>query len=740
MLNKELNSVLNEALEFAKKSRHEYVTIEHVFFSLLTNDQAIKILQKCGADTAFLLERIKTHLDSVFKPLAEENYHDPFETVALARVIDSMITHIKGADKKQASVGDLLAALFEEERSYSVYLLKQQGVSKLAILEAITEEKHEAEEVTSNTPKEDGDLANYTINLNELARNGKIDPVIGREEELNRVMQVLCRRKKNNPLLVGEPGVGKTAIIEGLALRIVNDETPEILKNASLFSLDIGALLSGTKYRGDFEKRLKGVLSELEEIDNAILFIDEIHTIVGAGSTSGGSMDLSNLLKPALASGGIKCIGATTYGEFRNFFDKDKALSRRFAKVDVEEPSIDDTYQIILGLRDKYEEHHSVSYSDEALRTSVELAKKYINDRFLPDSAIDLIDEVAASFHIENDKKRDVTVEDIEHVVAKIAHIPSRQVSSDDRSVLKNLESDLKKVVYGQDKAIQEVAKAVKRARAGLGRPHAPIGSFLFAGPTGVGKTEVAKMLAETLGVHFERFDMSEYMEKHNVARLIGAPPGYVGYEEGGQLTEAIRKHPYTVLLLDEVEKAHPDVMNILLQVMDSATLTDNDGVKTDFRNVIIIMTSNLGVKAAPQVGFHKEETHKAESAIGDFFAPEFRNRLDAVVHFKPLSEEVMIHIVEKFLGELEAQLAEKEIKIEATLEAKKYFAEKGFDPALGARVMGRVIQDEVKTPLTDEVLFGALQEGGIVHLSMKEDKLYIDYESAKQTADSVDS
>jgi len=735
MLNKELNSVLNEALEFAKKSRHEYVTIEHVFFSLLTNDQAIKILQKCGADTAFLLERIKTHLDSVFKPLAEENYHDPFETVALARVIDSMITNIKGADKKQASVGDLLAALFEEERSYSVYLLKQQGVSKLAILEAITEEKHETEEVV-NQPKEDGDLANYTINLNELARSGKIDPVIGREDELNRVMQVLCRRKKNNPLLVGEPGVGKTAIIEGLALKIVSNETPDILKNASLFSLDIGALLSGTKYRGDFEKRLKGVLSELEEIDNAILFIDEIHTIVGAGSTSGGSMDLSNLLKPALASGGIKCIGATTYGEFRNFFDKDKALSRRFAKIDVEEPSIDDTYQIILGLRDKYETHHKVTYSDEALRSSVELAKKYINDRFLPDSAIDLIDEVAASFHIQDDRKTDVTVEDIEQVIAKIAHIPSRQVSSDDRSVLKNLETDLKKVVYGQDEAIAEVAKAVKRARAGLGRPHAPIGSFLFAGPTGVGKTEVAKKLAETLGVHFERFDMSEYMEKHNVARLIGAPPGYVGYEEGGQLTEAIRKHPYTVLLLDEVEKAHPDVMNILLQVMDNATLTDNDGIKTDFRNVIIIMTSNLGVKSAPQVGFHKDETHKAESAIGDFFAPEFRNRLDAIVHFKPLSEEVMVHIVEKFLGELEEQLADKEIKIEATEEAKKYFAEKGFDPALGARVMNRVIQDEVKTPLTDEVLFGELQEGGVVKLAMKDDKLQIEYESAKEPVD----
>ena len=732
MLNKELNSVLNEALEFAKKSRHEYVTIEHVFFSLLTNDQAITILQKCGADTAFLLERIKTHLDSVFKPLAEENYHDPFETVALARVIDSMITNIKGADKKQASVGDLLAALFEEERSYSVYLLKQQGVSKLAILEAITQEKHEREEITKTAPKEDGDLANYTINLNKLAREGKIDPVIGREDELGRVMQILCRRKKNNPLLVGEPGVGKTAIIEGLALKIVNDQTPDILKNASLFSLDIGGLLSGTKYRGDFEKRLKGVLSELEEIDNAILFIDEIHTIVGAGSTSGGSMDLSNLLKPALASGGIKCIGATTYGEFRSFFDKDKALSRRFAKVDVEEPSIEDTYKIILGLRDKYEEHHNVKYSNKALKTSVELAKKYINDRFLPDSAIDLIDEVAASFHIDEKKKTNVTVEDIEKIIAKIANIPSRQVSSDDKTILKNLEEDLKKMVYGQDDAIAELSKAVKRARAGLGRPHSPIGSFLFAGPTGVGKTEVAKKLAETLGVHFERFDMSEYMEKHNVARLIGAPPGYVGYEEGGQLTEAIRKHPYTVLLLDEVEKAHPDVMNILLQVMDNATLTDNDGIKTDFRNVIIIMTSNLGVKSAPQVGFHKDETHKADSAIGDYFSPEFRNRLDAIVHFKPLSEDVMINIVDKFLHELEEQLKDKKVKIEATLSAKRYFAQKGFDAQLGARVMARVIQDEVKTPLTDEVLFGKLQSGGKVKLDIKEDKLDISYESQK--------
>ncbi len=729
MLNKELNSVLNEALEFAKKNRHEYVTIEHVFYSLLTNEMAIEILKKCGADTDFLHERIKTHLDSVFKPLPQENYHDPFETVALARVIDSMISHIKGADKKQATVGDLLAALFEEERSYSVYLLKQQGVSKLAILEAITEEKHEEDQVTV---KEDGELANYTIDLNALAKSGRIDPVIGREDELNRVMQVLCRRKKNNPLLVGEPGVGKTAIVEGLALKIVHEETPEILKNAKLFSLDIGGLLSGTKYRGDFEKRLKGVLNELQEIDNAILFIDEIHTIVGAGSTSGGSMDLSNLLKPALANGSIKCIGATTYGEFRNFFDKDKALSRRFAKVDVDEPSIEDSYKIVLGLKEKYEEHHRVKYSHKALRTSVELAKKYINDRFLPDSAIDLIDEVGASFHIAERKRANVTVKDIEAIVSKMANIPSRQVSSDDKAILKDLEKILKTKVFGQDEAIEQLAMAIKRARAGLGKPNAPIGSFLFAGPTGVGKTEVAKQLAQTLGVHFERFDMSEYMEKHTVSRLIGAPPGYVGYEEGGQLTEAIRKHPYTVLLLDEIEKAHPDIMNILLQVMDNATLTDNDGIKTDFRNVIIIMTSNLGTQAAPQMGFHKEETHQATEAIKSFFAPEFRNRLDAIVHFKPLGEEIMIHIVEKMLKELEEQLKEKRITITASDAAKKYFAHKGYDSAMGARVMSRVIQEEVKTPLTDEVLFGALQNGGEVRLDMDGERLTIEYIGAK--------
>ncbi len=732
MLNKELNSILNEALEYAKKSRHEYVTIEHVFYSLLTNEYAIEILKACDADTDFLYERIRTHLDSVFKPLPEDNYHDPFETVALARVIDSMITGMKNADKSEANVGDLLVALFEEERSYSVYLLKQQGVAKLSIIEAITKEKHK--EIV--TLKEDGELANYTINLNKLAKSGKIDPLIGRENELNRVIQVLCRRKKNNPILTGEPGVGKTAIVEGLALKIVNNQVPKILKNAIIFSLDIGGLISGTKYRGDFEKRLKAILEELEEIDNAILFIDEIHTIVGAGSTSGGSMDLSNLLKPALASGSIKCIGATTYSEYRNFFDKDKALSRRFAKIDVDEPTVDDAYKIVLGLKDKYEKHHGVNYSDRALRVSVELAKKYINDRFLPDSAIDLIDEVAASFHLDEQKRTSVTVKDIEHVISKIANIPSRQVSSDDKELLKDLEQKLRSRVFGQDKAIQELAVAVKRSRAGLGRANSPIGSFLFAGPTGVGKTEVAKQLAEVLGIHFIRFDMSEYMEKHTLSRLIGAPPGYVGYEEGGQLTEAIRKHPYSVLLLDEIEKAHPDIVNILLQVMDSATLTDNNGAKTDFRNVIIIMTSNLGAVNTPQVGFQKESSFQSDAAIKEFFSPEFRNRLDSIIHFKPLSEDIMVSIVEKLLRELEEQLSEKMIKIEATESAKRYFAKRGFNAHLGARVMARVIQEEVKTPLSDEVLFGKLQNGGIVKLDSKNDKLQIEYISTKESLD----
>jgi len=738
MLSNELNSVLNEALEFAKKSRHEYVTIEHVFYSLLANEDAIAELKKCGADTEFLHERLKTHLESVFKPLPDDSYHDPFETVALARVIDSMIAQVKSSDRKEANVGDLLLSLFEEERSYSVYLLKQQGVTKLIVMDALTSKKHDSitKEDDMVTLKEDSELKNYTINLNELARKGGIDPIIGRAEEIERMVQVLCRRKKNNPLIVGEPGVGKTAIIEGLALNIINKTVPDILLRSTIFSLDIGSLISGTKYRGDFEKRLKSVITELEEIDGAILFIDEIHTIVGAGSTSGGSMDLSNLIKPALASGKLKCIGATTYAEYRSFFDKDKALSRRFAKIDIEEPTIEDSYEILLGIKEKYEKHHNITYDEKAIKISVELAKKYINDRFLPDSAIDLMDEVGASYHVGKRDSRVVTIKEIEEVVAKIANIPSRQVSSDDMQRLKTLEHDLKGQVFGQDEAIGVLVKAIKKSRAGLGKPNSPIGSFLFAGPTGVGKTEVAKQLAEILGIHFERYDMSEYMEKHNISRLIGAPPGYVGFEEGGQLTESIKKHPYSVLLLDEIEKAHPDMLNILLQVMDSASLTDNNGSKTDFRNVIIIMTSNLGVQAAPQVGFHKNTSHKTDSAIADFFAPEFRNRLDGVVNFATLGEPIMIEIVDKLLLELEEQLKDKEIKIVATLEAKKYFAKKGFDDLLGARVMSRVISDEVKTPLTDEILFGRLKDGGEVLVKLEDDKIEFEY-TVLETIDS---
>jgi ATP-dependent Clp protease ATP-binding subunit ClpA len=739
MLNKELNTVLNGALEFAKKSRHEYVTIEHVFYSLLSDENAIKELKKCGADTDFLYERLKTHLNSVFKPLPEGNHHDPFETVALARVIDFMIAQVKSSDRKEATTGDLLVALFEEERSYSVYLLKQQGITKLIIVNALTDTKHSDPNISNDeiiTLKEDSELKNYTVNLNELAQKGSLDPVIGRTNELLRMTQILCRRKKNNPVIVGEPGVGKTAIVEGLAMDIVNKRVPDILKNSTLFSLDIGSLISGTKYRGDFEKRLKSIIGELEDIEGAILFIDEIHTIVGAGSTSGGSMDLSNLIKPSLASGKLKCIGATTYSEFRSFFDKDKALSRRFAKIDIDEPSIEDSLKIVQGIKDRYEKHHNITYDDRALQTSVELAKKYINDRFLPDSAIDLLDEVGASYHLEQRDTRVVTIKEIEDVVAKIANIPSRQISSSDMQKLKTLEYDLKSQVFGQDEAIDVLTKAIKKSRAGLSKPNSPIGSFLFTGPTGVGKTEVAKQLSEILGIHFERYDMSEYMEKHSLSRLIGAPPGFVGFEDGGQLTEAIRKHPYSVLLLDEIEKAHPDMLNILLQVMDNATLTDNNGSKTDFRNVIIIMTSNLGVKEAPQVGFHKDNSHKTNSAVSEFFTPEFRNRLDAVVNFVSLDEPVMIGIVDKLLTELEEQLKQKDIKIVATLEAKKYFAEKGFDNVLGARVMSRVISEEVKSPLTDEILFGRLVNGGEVLVKLVGDAIEFEYSSTKESVD----
>ena len=732
MVSQELNFVFNDAVAYVRKHRYEYITVDHVFFALLGNDQIAKILTNCGASINFLYRSLEKYFLANPQNIPVDESYEPLETVALSRVIESMILHVKSAGKSEATVYDLLIAILEETNAFCVSILMQQGIDRLQVVEEVTSlsEPHEKEDLAGEAGE--SALEKYTIDLIELSKKKQIDPLIGRVEETQRLMQVLCRRKKNNPLLVGEPGVGKTAIVEGLAQKICEEAVPSILQNASLYALDMGALLSGTKYRGDFEKRLKEILGELEAKENAILFIDEIHTIVGAGATSGGSMDLSNLLKPALASGKIRCIGATTYGEFRNFFDKDKALSRRFAKIDVLEPSVEDSYLILKGLRGSYEKHHGVKYPLEVIRSSVELAKKYINDKFLPDSAIDLIDEVGASFHLLKKKRKVVEIADIENILAKVANIPNRHIASDESAVMFHLEEKLKAKIFGQDKAIEAIVKAIKRSRAGLGNETAPIGSFLFAGPTGVGKTEVAKQLAFELGVHFERYDMSEYMEKHSLSRLIGAPPGYVGYDEGGQLSEAIKKHPFTVLLLDEIEKAHPDMLNILLQIFDSATLTDNNGAKIDFRNVIIIMTSNLGTKEAPTMGFTKTETSRSDHAIKDFFSPEFRNRLDDVIHFASLSQEVMIHVVDKQLNELMEQLKDKKVTIEASLSAKKYLASEGYSKEMGARVMKRVIQDLIKTPLSEEVLFGKLKNGGVCKIDYKAKKLVFEYLDTK--------
>ncbi len=727
MVSQELNVLFSDAVNFVKKHKYEYITIEHIFFAMLKNESIIEVLKKCNADIEEISNSLRQHF-TLYSPIViNKEEYEPFESVALSRVIENMMLHSKSAGKVEANVFDLLVSIFQEEHSYSAQLLLQQGISRLEILEAITN-------MTSPDIKEENDeesvLKKYCLNLTTLAKDGNLDPLIGRKDECNRVVQVLCRRKKNNPLLVGEPGVGKTAVVEGIAQMIVEKNIPDILAGASLYALDMGSLLSGTKYRGDFEKRLKEILAELEKEENAILFIDEIHTIVGAGATSGGSMDLSNLLKPSLASGKLKCIGATTYGEFRNFFDKDRALSRRFAKIDIDEPSLEDSYKILLGLKGSYEEHHGVKYPPSVLKSSVELAKKYINDRFLPDSAIDLIDEVGASFHLLKRKRKSVSINDIENILEKIAHIPNRHINSNESEVIGNLEKNIKSKVFGQDEAIHALVKAIKRSRAGLGNAEAPIGAFLFAGPTGVGKTEVAKQLANVLGVNFERYDMSEYMERHTISRLIGAPPGYVGFEDGGQLTEAIKKHPYSVLLLDEIEKAHPDLLNVLLQIFDGAVLTDNNGVKTDFRNVIIIMTSNLGSKEGLHVGFKKEETFKADNAIKDFFAPEFRNRLDDIIHFKSLSEDIMINIVQKLIDELEGQLKDKKISITLSMAAKKELAKEGFSLDLGARVMRRVIQEKIKTPLSDEILFGKLKHGGKVMIDYKKKNFVFKYES----------
>ena len=731
MVNQELNFVFNDAIAFVRKHRYEYITVDHLFFALLSNEHVAELLINCGLSITFLQRSMEKYFVANPQVVPTEESYEPLETVALSRVIETMMLHVKSAGKSEASVYDLLIALMDESNAFCVSLLLQQGVDKLLIVEEVTTLSAPQNKEQDMMDAKESALAKYTLDLIALAKQKQIDPLIGRADEVKRVMQVLCRRKKNNPLLVGEPGVGKTAIVEGLAEKISEGAVPEILKDTPVYALDMGALLSGTKYRGDFEKRLKEILTELEAKKGAILFIDEIHTIVGAGATSGGSMDLSNLLKPALASGKIRCIGATTYGEFRNFFDKDKALSRRFAKIDVLEPSIEDSFLILKGLKGSYEKHHGVKYPTEVIRASVELAKKYISDKFLPDSAIDLIDEVGASFHLAKKRKKVVEVSDIEAVLARIANIPMLSVNKDESAVMQHLEEHLKAKIFGQDAAILALTKAIKRSRAGLGHPTSPIGSFLFTGPTGVGKTEVAKQLAYELGVHFERYDMSEYMEKHTVSRLIGAPPGYVGYDEGGQLSEAIKKHPYTVLLLDEIEKAHPDMLNILLQIFDSATLTDNNGTKIDFRNVIIIMTSNLGTKEAPTMGFTKSENSRTDHAIKDFFSPEFRNRLDEVIHFAPLSETVMINVVEKLLGELTEQLKDKNVEIVASLAAKKYLASEGYSKEMGARVMRRVIQEQIKTPLSEEVLFGKLKNGGVCKIDYKSKKLVFSYSGA---------
>ncbi len=717
MINSSLNSVFHGAFDFAQARKHEYLTLEHLFLALLENEEVIALLRGCGGNVAMMRQKVARYLEENIES-SKENV-EPVQTLALERVLESMMQHVRGSERAEAGVDDLLVAICEEEDSYCVQLLRTEGITRLDLLEFITDQRREYGEKTQESPQKEGFLEHYTRLLSKEAKEGRIDPVIGREEEIMRTLEVLCRRKKNNPLLVGEPGVGKTAIAEGLAMKIVQGNIPKTLKLSEIFALDMGALLAGTKYRGDFEKRLKGVLMELEAREGAILFIDEIHTIVGAGASSGGSMDASNLLKPALSSGRLRCIGATTYGEFRNFFDKDKALSRRFAKIDVKEPGIDDTIAILEGLKSEYEKHHDVRYLKEAITGAVRLSSRYIQDRFLPDKAIDVIDEAGASFRMAGKKGAKVTLKDIEGIVSKMAHLPSLNVTSDEKEQLRGLEKRLKARIFGQDEAISRVVSAIKRSRAGLNAPNRPVGSFIFTGSSGVGKTELARELAKELGIHFERLDMSEYMEKHTISRLIGAPAGYVGYEQGGLLTETIRKHPHALLLLDEIEKAHEDLLNILLQVMDNASLTDNNGQKADFRNVIVIMTSNVGSKESNAMGFAKARGKGLDSAMKDYFSPEFRNRLDGVIHFAPLEIKSLEAIVQKLIDDLNLQLKERGIALKIDAKVRKYLAHKGQSEEMGARPLARLVQEEIKSPLTDEILFGALKKGGEARLSV---------------------
>ncbi len=714
MISVALNDVFKEAVAYAKENRHEYLTVEHVFLAIVKSEEGREILSALDADIAKLEQGMIEHINKTIPRLKEAV--EPFETVALSRAINDMMNHIHSSGRSEARIGDMLASIMTQEHAYAGYLMAQEGIARIDVLEVISHANDTPIEMVDEThSQEEGLLGQFTMELVAIAKEGKIDPVIGRSDEIERVMQTLCRRKKNNPLLVGEPGVGKTAIAEGLALKISEGKVPDILKEAKIYALDMGALVAGTKYRGDFEKRLKGILAELREIEGAIMFIDEIHTMVGAGATSGGSMDASNLLKPALARGELKCIGATTYQEFRNFFDKDKALSRRFAKIDVEEPSIEDTFTILKGVQHKYEQFHKIHFGDEALQRAIDLSVKYLHDRFLPDKAMDIIDEVGAHFMLRGKAGVEVTPTDIEEGVAKMMKLPPTVIGTDDTQRLQALEQRLASKIIGQEEAIGALATAIKRSYAGLNAPDRPIGSFLFVGPTGVGKTALATQLAQTMGVHFERLDMSEYMEPHTISRLVGAPPGYVGYEQGGLLTEMIKKHPHTVLLLDEIEKAHPDIMNILLQVMDGAKLTDNNGVVSDFKNVILIMTSNIGTKEPNVMGFEKDNSAKTDKALAAFFSPEFRNRLSATIEFKPLSLESLVAIVDRELEKLNAMLATKSIVIKVGKKAKRYLAQEGYDERYGARHIARVIDEKIKEALTDEILFGALKAGGKV-------------------------
>ena len=737
MFSKELELSISQAYQEAREKRHEYLTVEHMLLALLDNASALSILSACGADVAGLEKDLRKVLDDTVPLLPEEDNRDTQPTIGFQRVLQRALYHVQSAGKEEVLGANVLVAIFSEKDSYANYLLNRYDVTRLDVVNYIShgisklegEGGAESDASVLESDEEGGErkssaLEQFTTNLNQRARDGQIDPLIGREKEIQRTVQVLCRRRKNNPLYVGEAGVGKTAMAEGLALRIVNGDVPEILGDSTIYALDLGSLLAGTKYRGDFEKRLKAVVRELQNIPDAVLFIDEIHTIIGAGAASGGVMDASNLIKPVLASGELRCIGSTTFQEFRGVFEKDRALARRFQKIDIAEPSVPETIEILRGLKTRFEEHHHVEYTDDALIAAAELSARHINDRHLPDKAIDVIDEAGARQRLmpEDERKLVLEAEDIEQIVAHMARIPAKQVSVSDRDALKSLERDLKLVVFGQDEAIGALSAAIKMTRAGLGEEDKPIGNFLFAGPTGVGKTEVTRQLALTMGIELIRFDMSEYMEGHSVSRLVGAPPGYVGFDQGGLMTEAVTKNPHAVLLLDEIEKAHPDIFNILLQVMDHGKLTDANGREADFRNVILVMTTNAGAaqSARRSIGF-AEQDHSSDAmeVIRRKFAPEFRNRLDAIINFKALDMPVILMVVDKFLLELEEQLALKDVVITITREAREWLAEEGFDPKMGARPMKRVIQEQIKRPLADDLLFGELAGGGDVHVDV---------------------